>query len=182
MNAPTPIPTAERLPLMGATLAASQSARALADSFAAVDRVADDDHEVAYVALRSIVVAALGVIADLAAVVVEFDEEHSRPAPAVDDERVNWNLRPADRSVFADGPMSAGFVLIDRRSHSAGDALRRNVDGRERRVAGLIAWSPIRRQWEHWCGGRCSDVDPNVEALSNRHPEAPVHAPAEVDQ
>lgn len=169
MNAPTPIPTAERIPLMGATLAASQNARMLADSFAAVDRVADDDHEVAYVALRSIVVAALGVISDLAAVVVEFDEEHSRPAPA--DDPVDWNLRPGDRSVFAAGPLDRGFVLIDRR----GDDKRSTRSG----GLGMIVYSPHRRQWEHWTGGRCSGADLDVEALSRRYPAASIHAPGD---
>lgn len=169
MNAPTPIPTAERIPLMGATLAASQNARMLADSFAAVDRVADDDHELAYVALRSIARAALAVIADLAAAVVEFDEEHSRPAPA--DDPVDWNLRPGDRSVFAGGPLDRGFVLIDRR----GDSGMSSRSGGH----GMIVYSPHRRQWEHWTGGRCSGADLDVEALSRRYPAASIHAPGD---
>lgn len=120
--------------------------------------------------LRSLLGQAIGALEAADARLDVEIEAHRNTAATIRD------LRPGDRSSFADGPLAAGPVLVDRRVSNAGR------DGHDRRDStGLIAWSPIRRRWEHWAGARCIDVDSNVEALSRRHPRADVHAPAEVD-
>ena len=136
--------------------------------------------------LRSLLGQAIGALeAADARLDVEIEAHRNTAATIVEaalvGDRIRYtqhptDRRPGDRSSFADGPLAAGPVLVDRRVSNAGR------DGHDRRDStGLIAWSPIRRRWEHWAGARCIDVDSNVEALSRRHPRADVHAPAEVD-
>lgn len=126
-------------------------------------------------ALRSLLAQAIGAI-EAAGDRLDAEINAHRMTAAAIASIVSRDMRPGDRSSFADGPLAAGPVLVDRRTSTAP---RLGNDRRD--SAGLIVWSPIRRRWEHWSGAICHDFDSNVEALSRRHPRADVHAPADVE-